>query len=353
MRATHQRRGRRTLLWCIAVFVGVQFLGGLLLDYRWPQVRFPMAAEKLARLRRLPRSPDIVCLGSSRLDGGFYAGEVQELLRRTTGDTSIGVFNASIPAGDPVTADYMMERLLDEGIKPAVVVVEVSPETLARRNVWLGQHLLRQFTWMDVPQYFDDVCTAGCLNDLLRARLLPLSVHRREICRESYATLKVRSRRLIGSGDRLAAGTAPKDESRKLPPSAEATFKGVRAARKRLADFRIGGSASESLERLIQRCRGGGIQVILVGVPVSTPHRDLYTPEIDAVYRNYLRRLTETYECQFVDYRDRVPDSGFRDNHHVVPSGAVLFSRQLAGEVLAPAWSRVKGQASASLTPDS
>jgi hypothetical protein len=44
-----------------------------------------------------------------------------------------------------------------------------------------------------------------------------------------------------------------------------------------------------------------------------------------------------TYDCRFVDCRDRLPDELFIDNHHLRPEGGQQFSALLACEALAPA----------------
>jgi hypothetical protein len=105
-----------------------------------------------------------------------------------------------------------------------------------------------------------------------------------------------------------------------------------------LRDYRVGGGAARALERLLQRCRQRQIGVVLVGVPVSSSQRQVYTPEIDAAFLGYVRRLTSTYGCAFVDYRARLPDHCFCDSHHATPEGGVYFSSLLACEVLLDAF---------------
>jgi hypothetical protein len=108
--------------------------------------------------------------------------------------------------------------------------------------------------------------------------------------------------------------------------------------RKSLRNYRVGGTAAEALERLLKRCRQHGITPVLVGVPVSIPYRELYTPEIDGPFLSYMNQMAQTYRCQFVDYRDRVPDSLFLDQHHCNLEGGIYFSEKLSREILAPAW---------------
>jgi hypothetical protein len=113
---------------------------------------------------------------------------------------------------------------------------------------------------------------------------------------------------------------------------------GLEQPRRWLRHYQVGGTAAAALERLLGRCRSHRIAVVLVGVPVTRPHRDTYTAAIEAEFHAHLERLCQTYGCRFVDYRDQVPDSLFVDNHHLHLGGGMYFSQRLAREVLAPVW---------------
>src|SRR5688572_21063637 len=66
IRRDQRQRARRQLFWAAGVFVLVQQVACLLLDYRWPEVRFPWAHERFHAAGGDVK-PDIVYLGSSRL----------------------------------------------------------------------------------------------------------------------------------------------------------------------------------------------------------------------------------------------------------------------------------------------
>src|SRR5437763_1881240 len=121
-----QRRGRRALLWGVAVFAGLQLAVDLVMDCARPELRSPYLARLLKESHTTSPSPDVVCLGSSRFAMAVVPAEVEAGLGRR-------VHNASIPAADFSVNDYVLERLLREGFRPRVVVVEVTPEMVARR----------------------------------------------------------------------------------------------------------------------------------------------------------------------------------------------------------------------------
>ena len=59
----------------------------------------------------------------------------------------------------------------------------------------------------------------------------------------------------------------------------------------KLRDYAIDGICARSLERVLERCRQRGLEVLLVGVPAPGPCREGYSPAIEKVYRAYLAGL--------------------------------------------------------------
>jgi|GEM_PF-2600780 len=350
-RQANARRGLRTLLWALGAFTATQLLGGLLLDYVWPGIRFPTAELTFKALARQPRSPDIMCVGSSRFGAGFVQEHIRDQLRAASGDSDLIVFNAAIEAGDLITARYVMDHAFDQGVRPRILVVEVSPETLARRSEWMGQHVLRQLTWEEIPEHLGSMYRSDNLLRLVSARLLPLHMHRRQICLRikdaAEHELNVLTRTAKPGKPRKPRPTATPDqgvpwevfkEMRDDRHDPERLRIGLAAIKRWLSNYRVGGSANRALEGLLARCRQEGCQVILVGVPLAQGHRALYTPAIEQAFVGHMTDVCRRHGCRFVDYRARIPDEMFRDNHHLRRCGGEEFSRLLTQEVLLPAW---------------
>jgi hypothetical protein len=343
-RSRYRRRAFWSLVWAILIFFTAQAATGVLLDYWWLEVRFPQAAAVLADASSRSRSPDIICLGSSRLGAAFRPAEITANVRRLTGDEGLEAFNACIEAGDTITAEFMLDQLLRQGARPAVVVVEVSPETLADRNAWMHLHVSRQLRWQDVPGLWLDAWRTRNLPRLAAGRVVPLHAYRRELCASARAawpaawTLRWGNRRKQPKPERddlpfVDTQKVTGRSDKPLPPW-EQRLIWLPMVRGWLKDYRLGGAALRALDRIVNRCQEEGIEVILVGVPVSTPHRQLYTPAIEAEFLACMNQLTERPGCRFLDWRDRFPDELFVDNHHLFREGALAFSRQFASEVL-------------------
>jgi hypothetical protein len=347
-----QQRNLHALVWAGAVFAVVQLVGGLLLDYCWPTVRFPQAGCVLAILGQMPQTPDIVCLGSSRFGCGVREDVLNPLLAQYT-QPPPRLLNASVGAGDPIVVEWMLQRMLHAGRRPTLLVVEITPENLACRNKWLELQLIRQLTWTDLPAYLPDACRYAHPMRLLSSRLLPLYHHRYQIRKQTRdAALALLSGERGHAFAAAPAGgssqplTARMHGTPDLPPvpvvpAGDPTAKpaaGVEDVQDWLRNYRLAGLTSQALERVLARCRAERIAVLLVAPPVSGPHRSFYSAGVEEAFQRYIAALTRTYGCRFADYRNRVPDTCFFDHHHLGAQGSDYFSRLLAREVLIPTW---------------
>lgn len=338
-------KARHALVWFALCFMTMQFLGGLFLDYGCSEARFPSAHYLLHALHARPAAPDVVGLGSSRLGLALHAGEAGALLREhCPGARPITVFNAAVTVGGLVTSDFMLQRLSAEGIRPRVLVIEISPELVSDYNEWLEYDLARHLTWSDLPTYFADILRARLLRPVIVERLFPLCAHR--------PRLLPCAQRLLG-GDADVTETPEGLSSNQTGLDSQGLFgatlhklgqlpgdcrtewgTALQQPRRWLRNYRLGGTAQQALQRLLERCQANGIQVILVRVPMRSDYGGLYTSAVEESFATYMNELTRTHACRFVDHARLVPDQLFLDNSHLLPEGAVRFTRTLTREVL-------------------
>jgi hypothetical protein len=338
-RGAYQRRGRGALLGALGVFLLAQLAIGLLLDWRGIAVRFPSLARVLDAAPRGNHGPDVVFLGTSRSQG-LHADEATALLRMEHPEAgAVEVCNAAVPGGDPIAEDYVLEHLISQRSRPRLAVVEVSPDTVNNYNEMFTLHCHRQICWWDAPQYFFDVCQAGEIRKLAVSRLVPLYAHRLEILHQSG----VAATRVFSSPSKPPI-KAPIDfgnlDALPPPPLSAAEVERcegyVEMSRRRFRHYAPGGSTADALERLLRRCRDNHIDVILYGAPCTSFFRMNFTPEIDAAYSAYIKRLTQTYGCRYIDYRDALPDQCFADMLHYNPSGGRIFTCRLTRDLISP-----------------
>lgn len=352
------RRARIMLFWAVLVFLFTQLGGGVVLDYFWTSARFPSAAGVLRRIEQDRQPIDVLCLGSSRVGAGMSESIISQTLKSQLGQSlPPRVLNASIPAGDFISSEYVLQQIVRRGFRPSLAVIEVSPETLNRYDEWFFFHVRRQLRWQDIPEHFTTIWRSGQLGGLVAARLIPLSVHRRGMAEDIVASLRnshpTVSPPALAMGEPVESDAAECEEAtdceaewaaalqraRELPTDHQRELTAIGAGQpyRWLRHYRIAGSPARALDRLLLSCRQMGITPLLVELPVTARHREAYTPAIEAEYQTYLKNIRSQYGCAVVDYRDRLPDVLFLDNHHMLHEGAVYFSRILAQEVLAPA----------------
>lgn len=325
------RRGRSTLLLMGAlIFVG-EIAAGILIDHAPLQIRFPQLAKILDSARRLESSKKILFLGSSRTANAVSAEAVTQALREAKMADGITVFNANIAAGDPVVMEFETDQLLAAGIRPAMVVIEILPEVLSRRNLWLNYHLGRQFRWPDVWHSLADIRLAGRLSLAIATRFNAAYTFRSEFQQWTLHALKLRfeSSHLRDANARLRANRAE-------PADVEVLQRGISYGRKNVRGYEIGGLNARSLIRMIERYSSLGTTIVFIAPPVSGPYRSAYVSPVDSAYRDYMQRLGKTYGTYFFDYRDRLADHYFWTTYYTTTDGKLHFSRLLAREVIVP-----------------
>jgi hypothetical protein len=348
-------RGRAVLLTALGVFALVQLTASVLFDYCWPHLRFPLYEEQVYRIDKYTPKPDVIFLGSSRTACIMDETEINHVVHDVTGDAAVRCYNAGVAAGDVIVCERVLYDLLSRGARPHYVVLEVCPEGVNHRNGWLSVYTAWFLRWDDGPTFLKDLIVTQSVSRYAGTRLIPLYVYRDQI-RQHVGTW---AHDWFAGQPPTATAAAPAahgdDEAPRstvkwheliveavrhpVADSTRNTTSCVDGVRRSLSDYRPGGNAAASLERLLSCCRATGIEPILVSVPLSSAHRQQYTPEIEAAFQAYMARMTRKYGCRYYDYRTAVPDAFFIDHHHAGPEGASLFSRLFALDVLAPAWS--------------
>ncbi len=341
-RKAKEQRGLRILRWVACLFVLAQLLGGLLLDYVWVRPRHPMQADTYAMLKARRHPPEILFLGSSRFGGDVNCAVMDAELRLHLGEGAPRTFNAGLPGADGTIFERVFDDVTRTGYRPKLVVVEIDPGTVSGRDNWLYQHALNILDWRDAPETAVALGRNGRIMYLVRGRLVPLYLHNYQIRKESAKLIK--SMFVPAPAQSLGdPPVLPPVLSDPVPPPMTAQVKarqdtGFIDMTKELKGFHLHGMATRRIERLLARCQLAGIRVLLVGVPAAEPHRRPCTPEVNAALLGYMATLSERYGCTFTDWRDRVPDIYFADQHHTFYEGGIYFSRHFVDETLAPYW---------------
>jgi hypothetical protein len=325
------KRGRTTLLLMGALIFAAEIAAGILIDHAPMKIRFPALAKILDSLRRLEPPNKILFFGSSRFGNAVSAEAVTQVLGEANVANGVTVFNAQIPAGDPVLMEFETDQLLAAGIRPSMVVIEVLPEVLSRRTLWLIHHLGRQFRWPDVWRALPDAYQVGALRQALATRFNAVYMFRSEFQRWTMDTLQVRF-----ESSNFDDPIARKRAKRAQPADPEVLLRGAAFGRKNVRRYEIGGLNAQALVRMVERYSKLGTTIVFIAPPVSSPYRAAYDAPVDAAYLAYMQRLGKTYGTYFFDYRHRLADHHFWTPYYTNTDGRLHFSRLLAREVIVP-----------------
>jgi hypothetical protein len=274
---------------------------------------------------------------------------MEEILGDCGGGERPMLLNGSVEAGDGFVMDLLLRDLLALGARPRLAILEISPETVARRNGWMNAHVARQITFGRAMAILPQIALSKRLSDLVAARLNPVYFYRKEllfwITGRKPPFLRVpdpaeEARELShtdvkGAPAALGGETDPGEAAREFRRRSE---RGARHIKKWLRGYEISGIAPDGLYGTLALSRARGIEVVLLRPPVAKVQRAVYTDEVESTFRTYIGDLTRRHQVRYVDYRDRLPDGDFLDNHHTNEEGARAFSQLVAKEAVRPSW---------------
>ncbi len=338
-----QRRSAATLAWGLGALVAVQLGLRLLIDGYCPELRDPTFEIKARRLARLvaatPAPPvTVVALGSSVTRSGFMAQAVEEQLGRQLGRRA-AVVNLSGHGASVLTELVWMRRLLERGIRPDFVCVEVTPfqyghpgppEDIER----FPDHLLSAADLEVVARYSDD--------PELRARWrhgqwCPAYFHRLTI-------VNYLAEWLIPVRERMPAWNDSLDERfwSARPPSPPAELQAIlelmRAmARHRLRDYAPYRDALRPLDELLTLLEREGIPAAVVLAPEGPTVRAIYPTGTVGQLVAMIGDLSQRHGIPFVNAFEWLDEPMFIDSIHPNTVGAEVYSSRLTREVLLPA----------------
>jgi hypothetical protein len=339
-------RARAGLLWGLALFVGGQLALLASMESWCPRLRDPEYGRKLARLRaRRKEAPAdhrlVLALGSSRVAMGLRPA----LLRPVDEESPPAmVFNFGITGAGPTLELLYLHRLLADGVRPDLLLVEVWPPLMSEcyqadffeRNIPLVSTRFQYRDWSVLRPYCSE-CAAR--------RWQWCAAHAVPCVSERFCWLSQ------WAPAWLPATRRQNKEYRHLDPwgwlwiegySAhdEAAYRSRLVAGRALfgyflASFRPSEAVDRAVRDLVTLCKQQRIPVALLFMPESSDMRGWYVAG-PAGPAAYLRRLCREVDVGLIDARDWVADVGFIDGHHMTPEGAAGFTRRLGREVVGP-----------------
>jgi hypothetical protein len=304
-----------------------------------PEWRDPEFGHRIHQLRELqanhPGRPLVVAVGSSRTLMGLdplamgFADEPGSPLVYNFGQTGAGPLQILLTAF----------RILDDGVKPQAVLIELFPAALVGDGS--AEDLLQ--TWQsrfnrgDVERLTPYAKNPRSLSRMwLSQRIAPWHSLRFPLMNHWKADWLPARQRLDFQWTGLdargwlpypAASVPHEERARRVAEAGE-------SYRKQLAHYRIGAASDRALRDIAARCRRDGIRVAFYTMPEGPAFASWYPPGVREAFQAYAGRLSRDTGAPLFDASAGFSEEEFADSHHLLPGGAAGFSRKLADECL-------------------
>jgi hypothetical protein len=333
-----RRESARTALFAGFLLVVAAQLGmGVAVETVKPEWRDPEYGHRLKQLQALKQShpdrPLVVAVGSSRtlmglspLDMGFPDEPGSPL-----------VYNFGQTGAGPLQLLLTVLRLLDAGVKPDFLMVELFPAAL----VGDGPAEDQMKAW--APRL-----SAGDLRRLGPYCADASVLHREWLSNRAASWFSLRlslmnhwQPKWLPTAARLDFQWEGMDPRGWLAYPLEAVPDTDRRAaveragesyRKQLAGYRIGATSDRAVRDIIARCQNEGIPVAFFTTPEGPAFASWYPPGAVETFRGYAEGLTRECGVPVFDAAGGFAEDEFADSHHLLRHGAVRFSRKLADE---------------------
>jgi hypothetical protein len=329
-------------VWFAATALLVHLLALAALDTPWPNLRDPEYGMRVTRLRARtvehPARPVVVVVGTSRTCMGVRPG-AWEAARPGTVDDPL-LFNFSTVGAGPIQQLITVRRLLADGFRPAVVLLEYWPPVMRQDGRYDEQDRIdRRLRYDDVPvvrTYFSDPERAERM--MLRTRIHPLYANRdRWLLRvvpnwqAPYLRADITWRGMDPWGWLPGLDVAPDDEvtQRRFIDHYRADF------RTRFRDYAIHPNSDRALREAVEVARGYGARVGFVYLPESSAFRSWYPSTVDIAASDHLAALAGALGTPVIDARTWMADRDLADGHHLSRLGAAAFTPRLGAAVAA------------------
>ncbi len=339
--AARPRRMKQTapmiLVWAVVWYV-VALTALAMVKDRWRPISSLNECWKWPRLLQLttqePERPLVLMLGSSRTCWAWKAGTLDSM--QTPDGRKPIFYNFGIPATGPISESLYLRQMLDEGIRPHLLLVEYLPPLMrAPQRGFSSEEVFLAGQWMTPLQlvraapYLIRPVRKG--RQWLEARLAPWYAFRAQIDYDFQC--------LAGSKDPIFIPQV--DESgwclRPPMPSAEeramrlkSTRDGYAAA---MANFPLGAGPAKALRDLCKLCRREHIPFVFVVMPECSDFRSWYSAETRAKTDGFLQELSRGYGAEIINANEWVADDDFEDGHHLTVHGAEVFTNRLRQDI--------------------
>ncbi len=344
-----QTRSRKVIFWGLVSFVAMQLaLIALLTWGPWDFLRDPAYGYKAAllrhRLAQADRPCTVILLGSSRTMPAVDPLVLEPLLVEQL-QRPVVAFNFAMPGRGPASHELYLRRLLRQGSRPDLLLVEIHPLYLAGQapQTDLQEHFLPA-SWLLWEELALVEAYAGPQRphvrlDWLNSWALPACGHRVALLTYLAPRWVPAHFKQFNFGDFEPSGYLLFHRS-ELMMTAQERRAALNHAREEYRDqyqgFRLGEAQCQGLRRIAALCRQEGITLAWLVSPEGPVFRSWYPPGGREQVLDFLTRLSAETGTAVIDATYWLPEEDFNDSHHPVRTATPRYTARLAREGILP-----------------
>jgi hypothetical protein len=336
--ASHYSRAqfaRATLVYGL-IFLLISVAGlSLALETSKPHWRDPEFGHRIARLNEIkqenPSISFVLALGTSRTQNAIHPSSMGFLDE----SGSMQMFNFGQSGSSPLKVLLTVRRILDEGIRPSAIIVEVLPVWLSLDGVAEVQfrEMIPQLSHADL-RYLAPYCDAPeeLFEQWLAARAA--SWHAQRISLMSHWLPK-----WMPWQSRINFQWQTMDRDGFVPflytdPPPEFRSQAIARTRQQyegsFGGFRPSAMSLRALKDLVILCRCEFIPIAFHVPPVAPTFRNWFAPAAWSAGETHLRALSQELGVELFPSPQGYTDNDFADGHHMLRKSAQSYSRWLA-----------------------
>ncbi len=317
------RRARSALAFSPVAFVLLLAAGWCGAETYVPEITDTEYHHRLRVIRTAvaehPRNPLGVVIGSSRMVWGFRPETLPE-----PAAAEMYWLNSSQVGGGPILNRLMLHRLLRDGVRPDVAVLEVMPAFFMRENT---RFVVGHFTASEMGM------TRG---------------YGKVSLQYDYYYLRHRFWRMTDLGrvfdpfdgitELMPRGGHPKAEETVTEAERDRRTAIVRNVYKDdLGNMVMRPGADRAFRDTLKEAAAHRVQVVLMRTPEGPTFQSWYNPAGSARFDAYLADVAREFGTPVLDARDWLEENDFFDSHHMLRRGGDKFTARFAREI-APLW---------------
>jgi hypothetical protein len=327
---------RAVVVWFVALVLLLHVAAFAAMELR-PALRDPEYGRRASRLKaRVADNPDrplVLVVGSSRTSMGVNPA-AWEAVRPPSGPM---LFNLSLAGSGPMIELLTLRRILAEGVRPAVVLLEFWPPFMRQDGTYFEPNRIdhHRLFWRD-RETVREICPdpPDIESKMLTARLNPIGENRHRWLAQVFPSWLPLSKRLDGSWSHL-------DPWGWLPGLDEDAARAARLVgseayyRPALTGCRVDPKSDWAVRECVKLAKAHGAAVGFVWLPESSEFRGWYPADTEAHSREYITKLCGELGAPLIDAREWVADVRLSDGFHLTRKGAAEFTRKLGPAVTA------------------